>query len=106
MPWQWTLHRCDGLTASQVAAWTDISNCSVVALTRLASLLCFHLLLSSGRIVQGVLILRPPDAALHALVLLGMNAALALASGSAVASDALADVPWSHDIMLDDSVMQ
>jgi hypothetical protein len=54
---------------------------------------------------QGVLILRPPDAALHALVLLGMNAAFALASGCAAKSDAVADLPWSGNIMQDDSVV-
>jgi hypothetical protein len=62
--------------------------------------------LKCGNTAQGVLILRPPDAALHAMVLLGLNAALALASGCAAKSDAVADLPWSPDIMLDDSVMQ
>lgn len=54
---------------------------------------------------QGVLILRPPAAPLHAMVLLGINAALALASGQASNSNAVAELPWSSDIMLDDSVV-
>lgn len=54
---------------------------------------------------QGVLILRPPSAPLHAMVLLGINAALAIASGRAAELDAVEELPWSPDIMLDDSVV-
>ncbi len=53
----------------------------------------------------GVLILSPVDAQQHAMVVLGVNATLALASGSAAESDELAALPWSPDVMLDDSVV-
>ena len=54
----------------------------------------------------GVLILTPSDAQMHAMLVLALNAALALAAGAAQPSDALSSLPWSADIMLDDNVVE
>ncbi len=54
----------------------------------------------------GVLILTPPGPELHAMLVLGFNAALALACGAAQPGDAIARLPWSDDVMLDNSIVE
>lgn len=52
----------------------------------------------------GVLLLTPTNGHMHAMVVLGVNAALALAAGVGTEGDELAGLPWSPDIMQDSSV--